>query len=139
MHTLCCVLLRTQAQVARVNAQRASCFCQDYCYDYGLPVIQYFYYLTGCLSNCHFDYNTSHTVVDIQFPPVNMLLSIPQMAPRWLYMVMFFLLQLTQLSSQLSTKISTIKNFQISYIYNENRTTFATFSLVTSPTLVPSE
>ena len=26
------------------------------------------------------------------------------MAPRWLYMVMLFLLQLTQLSSQLSTK-----------------------------------
>ena len=25
MHTLCCVLLHTQAQVARVNAQRASC------------------------------------------------------------------------------------------------------------------
>ena len=50
-----------------------------------------------------------------------------------------FLLQLTRLSSQFSTKISTIKDFQISYIYNENRTTFATFSLVTSPTLVPSE
>ena len=46
-----------------------------------------------------------------------MLLSIPQMAPRWLYMTMLFLLQLTQLSSQLSTKISTIKNFQINYIY----------------------
>ena len=48
-----------------------------------------------------------------------MLLSIPRMAPRWLYMVMlFFLLQLTQLPSQLSTKISaTIKNSQISYIY----------------------
>ena len=40
--------------------------------------------------------------------------------PRWLYVVMLFLLQLTQLSLQLSTKISTIKNFQISYIYNEN-------------------
>ena len=39
---------------------------------------------------------------------------------------------------QLSTKISRIKHFQISYIYNENRTTFATFSSVTSPTLVPS-
>ena len=46
-----------------------------------------------------------------------MLLSIPGMAPRWLYMVMLFFLQLTQLSLQLSTKISTIKNFQISYIY----------------------
>ena len=57
-----------------------------------------------------------------------MLLSISRMSPRWLYMVMFFLLQLTQLSSQLSTKISTIKNFQISYMYNENRTTFATFA-----------
>ena len=31
-----------------------------------------------------------------------MFLSIPRMAPRWLYMVMLFLLQLTQLSSQLS-------------------------------------
>ena len=56
-----------------------------------------------------------------------MLLSIPRMAPRWLYMVMLFLLQLTQLSSQLSTKISTTNNFQINYIYNENRTTFATW------------
>ena len=36
-------------------------------------------------------------------------------------------------------KISTIKNFQMSYIYNENRRTFATFSLVTSPTLAPIE
>ena len=61
------------------------------------------------------------------------------MAPVCLYMVMLFLLQLIQLSSQLSKNISTIKIFQISYIYNENRTTFATFSLVTSPTLVPSE
>ena len=50
----------------------------------------------------------SHTVVDIQFSPLKMFLSIP---PRWLYMVMLFLLQLTQLSSQLSTKISTIKEF----------------------------
>ena len=40
---------------------------------------------------------------------------------------------------QLLTKISTIKHFQISYIYNENHTTFARFSLVTSPTVVPSE
>ena len=40
---------------------------------------------------------------------------------------------------QLPTKISTIKHFQISYIYNENRTTFATFSLLTSPTVLPSE
>ena len=36
-------------------------------------------------------------------------------------------------------KISTNENFEMSYIYNENRTTFGTFSLVTSPTLVPSE
>ena len=36
----------------------------------------------------------SHTVVDIQFSPLKMFLSIP---PRWLYMVMLFLLQLTQL------------------------------------------
>ena len=78
-----------------------------------------FYYLTGCRSNSHFDYNAFSQCRD------------------WLYMVMLFLLQLTQLSSQLSTKISTIKNLQISYIYNENRTTFTTFSLVTSPTLVP--
>ena len=38
-----------------------------------------------------------------------MLLSIPRMAPRWLHMVMHFLLQLIQLSSQLSTKISQSK------------------------------
>ena len=94
------------------------------------------YYLTSCLSNSHFDYKLSHTVVDIQFPCLQICC---YRSPRWLYMVMLFLLQLTQLSPQLSTKISTIKNFQISYIYNENCTTFATFNLVTSPTLVPSE
>ena len=48
--------------------------------------------------------------VDIQFPPLQICSY--RMASRWLYMVMLFLLQLTQLSSQLSTKISTIKNFQ---------------------------
>ena len=42
-----------------------------------------------------------------------MFLSIPWVAPRWLYMVMLFLLQLTQLSSQLST-ITIVKN-----IYNQ--------------------
>ena len=90
-----------------------------------------FYYLTGCRSNSHFDYNAFSNCRSYSIPTsANMLLSIPRMALRWLYIVMLFLLQLTQLSSQLSTKISTIKNLQISYIYNENRTTFATFSLV---------
>ena len=87
-----------------------------------------YYYLTGCRSNSHFDYNTFSHCRWYSIPTsANMFLSIPRMAPRWLYMVMLFLLQLTQLSSQ------------ISYIYNENRTTFATFSRVTSPTLVLSE
>ena len=40
---------------------------------------------------------------------------------HWLYMIMLFLLQLTQLSSQLSTKISTIKYFQINYIYIQRK------------------
>ena len=89
------------------------------------------------MSNSHFDYNTFSHCRWYSIPTsANMFLSIPA---RWLSMVMLSLLQLTQLSSQLSTKISTIKNFQISYIYNENRTTFATFSLVTSPAHVPSE
>ena len=89
------------------------------------------------MSNSHFDYNTFSHCRWYSIPTsANMFLSIP---PRWLSMVMLSLLQLTQLSSQLSTKISAIKNFQISYIYNENRTTFATFNLVTSPTHVPSE
>ena len=47
-----------------------------------------------------------------------MFLSIPL---RWLYMVMLFLLQLTQLSSQLSTKISTIKKFQIYQLYIQRK------------------
>ena len=57
----------------------------------------------------------SHTVVDIQFPPLQIC---SYRSPRWPlvgYVVMLFFLQLTRLSSQLSTKISTIKNFQISY------------------------
>ena len=57
----------------------------------------------------------------------NMFLSIARMSLRWLYMVMLFLLQLHCNSTFvtiviLSTKISTIKNFQISYIFNENCT-----------------
>ena len=89
------------------------------------------------MSNSHFDYNTFSHCRWYSIPTsANMFLSIP---PRWLSMVMLSLLQLTQLSSQLSTKKSTIKNFLISYIYNENRTTFATFSLVTSLVLVLSE
>ena len=67
-----------------------------------------YYYLTGCLSNSHFDYNTfSHRRLYSIPTSGNMFLSIP---PRWLYMVMLFFLQLTQLL----TKISTIKHFQIS-------------------------
>ena len=84
------------------------------------------------MSNSHFDYNTFSHCRWYSIPTsANMFLSIP---PRWLSMVMLSLLQLTQLSSQLTTKISTIKNFQISYIYKENRKTFATL-----PTLVLSE
>ena len=78
------------------------------------------YNFPGCWSNSYFDYNTFSHCRWYSIPtPANMFLSIPRMAPCWLYMVMFFLLQLTELSLQLSTKISTIKNFQISYtIYN---------------------
>ena len=88
-----------------------------------------YYYLTGCRSNTHFDYNTFSHFRRYSIPTsANMFLSIP---PRWLYMVMLFLLQRTQLSSQLSRKISIIKNFEsqlyihvqwkshnISYFYN---------------------
>ena len=111
MHTLCCVLSRTQAQVARVNAQRVSCFCQNYCYYYGLIVIQYFLLFDRLPVKQLLRLQYSLTVVDIQFSPLDL-----RMAPRWLYMVMVFLSLLTQLSSQLSKKISTIKNFQISSI-----------------------
>ena len=53
----------------------------------------------------------SHTVVDIEFPPLQICsYRPPGCPPRWFYMAMLFLLQLTQLSSQLSLKISTIKN-----------------------------
>ena len=48
-------------------------------------------------------WSLSHTVVDIRFPPLQICsYRSPWMALRWLYMVMLFLLQLTQLSSQLS-------------------------------------
>ena len=75
----------------------------------------------------------SHTVVYIQFPPLEMF---PSISPRWSNALAF---TTNSIFPQLLTRISTIKHFQISYIYNENRTTFATFSLVTSSTVVPSE
>ena len=61
------------------------------------------YHLTCWRSNGHFDYNTSsHCRWYSILTSANMFLSIPRMALRWLYMVMLFLLQLTQLSSHLS-------------------------------------
>ena len=46
----------------------------------------------------YFDYNTFSRCRWYSVPTlVNMLLSIPRMGPRWLYMVILFLLQLTQL------------------------------------------
>ena len=81
-------------------------------------VIKLLLLVSGWRSYSHFDYNTFSHCRWYSIPTsANMFLSIPQMSPRWLYMVMLFLLQLTQLSSQISTKISTIKNFQISYSY----------------------
>ena len=62
------------------------------------------YYLTGSRSNSHFDYNTFSHCRWYSIPTsANMFLSTPH-PPRWLYMAMLFLLQLTQLPSQLSTK-----------------------------------
>ena len=79
-----------------------------------LPWWLCYYYLAGCRSNSHsVDYNTFSHCRWYSIPTsANMFLSIPRMAPRWLYMVTLFLLELTQLSSQLSTKICTIKYFQ---------------------------
>ena len=53
-----------------------------------------YYYLTGCRSNSHFDYNTfSHSRLYSIPTSGNMFLS---MRPRWLYIVMLFLLQIIQ-------------------------------------------
>ena len=58
---------------------------------------------SGCRSNGHFDYHILAHCRWYSIPTsANMFLSIPRMALRWLYMVMLFLLQQTQLSSQLS-------------------------------------
>ena len=105
-----------------------------------------YYHLTGCRSNGHFDYNSfshSPTVVDIQFPPLQ--ISSYRSPPEGPSFIIYGNALHFTTNSTFDTivicqqKISTTKNFLISKIYNENRTTFATFNLVTSSTLVQSE